>query len=167
MGQFHGLNDAVHNKGGAEAGTQPEEQHLAALIASQSLHGRVIDDLGRTPECASKIKSHPARSQMMRFGNRSIVQDRPRIAHRNHIIFPSSDDPLDAGDHLLRSHPATRRKLSRLNLPSGQDLYVRSTDIDGQHFHDEAAPPCSALFTIACASLMMLFRWASSLKLSA
>ena len=62
MTEFHGLDDAIYNKGGTEPGAQAEEQHLAAFVTSQSLHGGVVDDLDRTPECSSKIKTHPASS---------------------------------------------------------------------------------------------------------
>ena len=93
MTQFHWLHDAVHDKGRTEAGTQAEEKHLAAFVASQSLHGSVVDHLDRTPECSSKIKSDPALPQIIGFGNRSIVKNSPRITNRDRVIFPRPENP--------------------------------------------------------------------------
>ncbi len=141
MSEFHRLHDAIDDKGRTEPCAQAQKQHLAAFVTSQGLHGRVVNDLNRMPECSAEIKPHPAGSQIMRFGNRPIVQDRPGIAKRNHVIFPGSDDPLDAGDHLLRRHLWTRRKLSRRVLPRGKDLHMSSANIYHQHFHDKASSP--------------------------
>ena len=96
MTEFHRLHDTIHDKGRTEPRAQAEEQHLAALVTAQSLHGGVIDDLKRTPECCSKIKTDPAPSQIVGFGNRSIVKDSPRIANRDRVIFPRAYDPLDS-----------------------------------------------------------------------
>ncbi len=143
MTEFHGLDDAIYNKGGTEPGAQAEEQHLSAFVTSQSLHGSVIDDLDWTPECSSKIKTDPAASQIIGFGNRSIVEDSPRITNRDRLVFPRSGDPLDAGDHLLRRHFGTRRKFPRRSLPSRKHLHVRSADIDNQHFHAKPFNPAT------------------------
>jgi len=62
VAELHRLYDAIYDKGRTESSAQSEEQHLAALVASQCLHGRVVDDLDRTPECSSKIKPDPALS---------------------------------------------------------------------------------------------------------
>ena len=62
MTEFHGLDDAIYNEGRTEPRAQAEEQHLAALVTSQSLHGGVVDDLDRTPERSSKIKTDPTTS---------------------------------------------------------------------------------------------------------
>jgi len=148
MTEFHGFDNAIHNKGGTEPRAQAEEQHLAALVTSQSLHGGVVDDLDRTPERSSKIETDPAPSQIIGFGNRSIVQHSPRIPNRDRIIFPCPDDPLDAGDHLLWRHFGTRREFPRRTLPSREDLHVRSADIEHQHFHASLPTPatrCSRL----------------------
>jgi len=167
MTEFHRLHDTIHDKGRTEPRAQAEEQHLAALVTAQSLHGGVIDDLKRTPECCSKIKADPAPSQIVGFGNRPIVQHSPRIANRDRVVFPRSENPLHTRDHLLWRHLGTRRELPRGRLPSREDLHVRSADIEHQHFHSKPSHPRNALLTIACASLMMAFKWASSLKLSA
>ena len=45
MAQLHGIYDAIYNQGRSEAGSQAQKEHLAALVASQRLHDRVIDDL--------------------------------------------------------------------------------------------------------------------------
>ena len=80
MAEFHGFYDAIENQGGSEAGPQAQKKHLAAFIASQSLHGRVIDDLDRAPECLFKIKSDPSGAQVMRLRDRAAMENRPRVA---------------------------------------------------------------------------------------
>jgi hypothetical protein len=51
MAQLHGLDDAGHNHGGTQTRSQAQEKHLAALVAPEGLHGGIIDDLHRAPEC--------------------------------------------------------------------------------------------------------------------
>ena len=141
MTEFHGLDDAIYNEGRTEPRAQAEEQHLAALVTSQSLHGGVVDDLDGTPERSSKIKTDPAPSQIIGFSNRSIVKDSPRIANRDRVIFPRSENPLHTGDHLLWRHLRTRWEFPRGSLPSREDLHVRSADIEHQHSHAKFFSP--------------------------
>lgn len=160
MSEFHRLDDAVYNKSRTEPSTEAEEQHLPALVTPQSLHGGVVDDLDRTPECSSKIKTDPAASQIIGFGNRSIVEYGPRIANGDRVILRRPKNPLHTGDHLLWRHLGARRKFARRSLPSCEHLHVRSADIEHQHFHAKPSYPCNALLTIACASSMIAFKWA-------
>src|SRR5262245_25902528 len=69
MAQLHRLNDAVQNHGGTQTRSQAQEQHLAALVAPQSLHGRIIDQLDRAPERCSIVEPHPTRGEVMLFRN--------------------------------------------------------------------------------------------------
>src|SRR5579863_3277316 len=43
VAELHRLEDAVDDHGRAEAGAEAEEQHAAALIAPERLHGGVVD----------------------------------------------------------------------------------------------------------------------------
>jgi hypothetical protein len=81
MAQFHWLHDAIHNQGRTEACAQAQEEHLAALIAPQGLHGGVIYDFNWTAESAFKIKPDPAGGQVMRVRDRPVLDNRARIAH--------------------------------------------------------------------------------------
>ncbi len=88
MTQFHWLDDAIHNHRGSETGTQAQEKQLAALIASQGLHGRIIYELQRTSERLFKVKSEPPGREVMRFRHRSVPDHRSRIANRYRVILP-------------------------------------------------------------------------------
>ena len=81
MAQFHRLDDAIHNHGGAETSPQAEEKQFPALIASQRLHSRIIDELQRAPERLSKVKPDPPSREVMRVRYWPVPQNRPRIAH--------------------------------------------------------------------------------------
>src|SRR5262249_16922641 len=75
MAQLHRLDDAVQNHGSTQTRSQAQEKHLAALVAPQSLHGRIIDDLDWAPECCSIVEPHPTRAEAMPFCNRPAMQD--------------------------------------------------------------------------------------------
>src|SRR6266550_7811483 len=46
MSQLHGFHDAIHNHRGPKAGSQTEEQHLAAaFVTSERLHRGIIHNL--------------------------------------------------------------------------------------------------------------------------
>ena len=87
MTKLHGFNDAIHDHRGTEPGTQPEEQHLATLVAAESLHRGIIDDLDRALELPFKSISAPAFSQVPRLRKWPIPEDRPRVTdgYRRHI----------------------------------------------------------------------------------
>src|SRR5262245_15534486 len=101
MAQFHRLDDAIQNHGGTQTRAQAKEKHLAALVAPQSLHGRIIDDLDWAPECSSVVEPDPTRSEVMRFCNWPAVEYRPRVADRYPVILPVPGQLLDPTDHLL------------------------------------------------------------------
>ena len=44
--------------------------------------------------------------------------------NRRHVIFPVPSDLLNFGNHLFGFLLRARRKLSRLILPGGKDLYT-------------------------------------------
>src|SRR5262249_15955405 len=83
VAQLQGLDGAMQDRGGTQTGPQAQEEHLATLVAPQGLHGRIIDDLDWAPKRCSIAKPDPTRGEVMRFGNRPVVQDRPRVADRH------------------------------------------------------------------------------------
>ena len=111
MAQFHRLDDAVDDHGGAKAGSQTEEQHLAALVAPQRLHGGVVDDLDRTLEGGCEIEPDPARCEVMRFRNRPIAANRVPGSRWTPRRTSSPGELLDAGDHLSGESARSRVKL--------------------------------------------------------
>ena len=140
MAELHGLDDAIHNQGRTEACAQPQEEHLAALVAAQGLHGRVVDDLDGTAECAFKIKSDPPGRQVMRVGNRPVLNNRAGISHGDCVILPRSSEFLDASNHLLWRHLWPRGELPWCALPGDKDLHVSSANIDYQYVHEALTP---------------------------
>jgi len=76
MTQFHRFHDAVDDHGAAETCSQSQVQHFAALIAAQSLHGRIIDEFYEATEGTLEVKSDPPVSQVMGFRDRSASQHR-------------------------------------------------------------------------------------------
>src|SRR5262249_60458485 len=112
MTQLHWLDNAVHNHGGTQARSQAQEKHLAALVAAQSLHGRVIDNLDLAAEGSSIVEPDPTRTEMMRFCYRPTMQDGPWIADRHGVVLPVPGRLLDPMDHLLGRHRRPRRELA-------------------------------------------------------
>ena len=117
MAKLHGFHDAVHDQGGAESGPQAQEQHLATLIAPEGLHRGIIDDLDGTLETPlqSHSPTHP-RPRLRGSATRSILEDRPGIADRYHVVLPVPGKLLDADDHLLGASALARRETSAVRL---------------------------------------------------
>src|SRR5215510_1492535 len=88
MAHFQRFHNSVENQRGSQPSSKAEEEHLAAFIAPQRLHGRIINDLHWMSERSLKVETHPARSQVTRFGNWLAQQDWPGIANRHHVILP-------------------------------------------------------------------------------
>src|SRR5262245_28629918 len=139
VSQLHRLDGPIEDHGGTETGSQPQKQHLAALVAAQSLHGGIIDDLDGPLERGLEIKSYPTAPEIMRFHKRPIPDDHARVAIGYRLILPVLSEFLEPSDHLLRCHCRPRGKLPRLRLSGGKDLYVGSADIDGEYIHNEAS----------------------------
>ena len=124
MAQLHRLDDAVDDHGGAEAGSQSQKEHLSALIATQGLHGRVVDDLDRAAERGVEVESNPAGPQVMRFRNRLTSKNRARVADRYGLKIPALGRLPNAGDHLRGRHGGPGDKLARSLLARCQNLDV-------------------------------------------
>src|SRR5262249_11442413 len=105
--------------------SQAEEKHLASLVASQSLHGSVIiDDLDRARE------GDPTRAEVIGLDHRSTMDNRPRVANRNHLILPLAGQLLDSGDHFCGRQLGPGRELPTLLLPGGEDFYGSPTYVN-------------------------------------
>src|SRR5258708_11019366 len=57
--KFHWLEKTVHDHRGAESRAKTEEEHVAAFVAPEGLHGGVVDDFHREAEGFSEIDRHP------------------------------------------------------------------------------------------------------------
>jgi hypothetical protein len=96
VAEFHGLHDAIHDHGRSNPRSEAQKEHLAAVVAAQSLHGGVVDDLHRTTECGCEIEPDPSASQVVWFSNRPAVENRARIADRHYVIRPTPGELLDS-----------------------------------------------------------------------
>jgi len=130
MAQFQRLYNAIENQSRSEPSPQAEKQHLAALVASQCLHGSIIDNFDRMPEGLLKAESDPAAAQVMRFRDRVAVENWSRIPERDNIVAPIDCHFFDAGDHLFRCHLRAGRKLAMISLAGCEELDVCATHID-------------------------------------
>ena len=137
MAQLHRLDDTLDNHGGTQTGPQSQEQHLAALVAPQGLHGRIVDNLDRAAEGGLIVEPDPTRDKVMRLGNRPAMQNRSRVADGHHVILPVPGKLLDSGDHLFGGQGRSGNELPRFALPGGEDFYVSPAHINNQHVHGE------------------------------
>ena len=120
--------------GRAKPRSKAQKQHLAAAVASQRLHGGIVDDLHGMAEFLCKIESNPSTSQVVWFGHRSAMEHRTGIAHRDHVIRPPLRELLHSRHHPLGRQRGSRRKRSPLGLSTGKDLDRSSAHIDDQNF---------------------------------
>src|SRR6266404_91422 len=107
MGEFHRLHDSVEDHRRPQARPQAEEQHAAALVAADGLHGRIVDDPHGPAEGPTKVETHPAPAQIMGFGHDLAVNDDPRVADRHHVVLPVAYQLKNAGDHAGCAHLRT------------------------------------------------------------
>jgi hypothetical protein len=108
---------------------EAEKERLPTLIASRRLHGGVVDDFHGAPERLSKVKSNPRWREIIRFGNRPVPENRPRVANRQRLILPIRSQLLHSGDHASRRHGGARDKLASIGLASGEDFGMCPADI--------------------------------------
>src|SRR5262249_54251066 len=59
VAELHRLDNALDDHGGAQAGAEPEEEHLAVAVTAEPLHRRIVDDLDGTPKCSPIVESDP------------------------------------------------------------------------------------------------------------
>src|SRR5712691_1042476 len=122
VSEFEGLDDFINDERGSEPGSQAQEKRSTALVASQCLHGSIIDEFHGTLEGSLKVKADPSWPEVMRFHNRPVFEDRSRIANGYHVIFPILRELLNSGDHLFRRHCRSGRKLPLYAVPSCENL---------------------------------------------
>ena len=66
MAKLHRLNDAVDDDGRSKPGSKAQKKHLAAPVASQRLHGGVVDKFHGAAKCASRNRNLPTRAPSYR-----------------------------------------------------------------------------------------------------
>src|SRR6202008_3183152 len=52
----------------AQARAESKEEHAPTAIAADGLHGRIVDDAYRPPECGAEVVAHPSPADVVRLG---------------------------------------------------------------------------------------------------
>src|SRR6516162_4342055 len=99
MGQLDGNQYAFRDQGRAKSGSEAQKEHRSATVASQRLHGCIIDDFHRTLESSFEIKTYPTFCEVTRLASWPIEADLPGIADGYHVIFPVSGELLHDRNH--------------------------------------------------------------------
>src|ERR1019366_2342106 len=132
MSQFHRLEYPVNDHGRPESGAEAQKQHPASLVASESLHSGVIDNLDGTVERLAEIESDPAAAKIVGLVHGVSVNDGTRIADRHAVILPALGEALDIPYHFGGGHLGTGWNPAFLALPGCHNLDMGSSDIDHQ-----------------------------------
>src|SRR5262249_34443834 len=97
--QLERNDNAFQDHGRAKARSQAEKEHRAAAIASQRLHGSIINDPHGTPEGGFEIETDPALCKVTRLGDRPIEANPPGVTDRHEVIFPVFRQLFYVGNH--------------------------------------------------------------------
>src|SRR5437867_347497 len=144
MSQFHRFDDSIHDQRGAETCSEPQKEHLATLVATQSLQGSVVHHLDGPFEGSLEIETSPAFSQIPGIGNRTVVRNQTWITHGNGVVIPIGRELPNRGHHFFRCQRWAGDSLP-LHAFAGQErLDVSPTDVDHQHVSDELSVIASA-----------------------
>ena len=98
------LHAPVFNDRRSEARAEAEEQHAAAGVAAECLHGGVVDAPDRLAERLLEIEGGPASADVHRLTERAIVLHRPWVAERDGLVVPGFRELEHLADHLGRRH---------------------------------------------------------------
>src|SRR5277367_5222020 len=101
MSEFERDDDAVEDHRRAQAGAGAEEEHAAALVAAQSLHGSIVDEAKRLPKGLFVRKVDPAYAQVVGLGDGTMVDDRTWVADGDTVVGPALGSGQDVLGHLL------------------------------------------------------------------
>src|SRR6187455_2667596 len=106
--------------------------HPSPLIASEGLHGSIIDNLDRITECLTKIKTNPAAAQIVWLAKWPSMDHRAGVSDRDGLILPVLSNAFHIANHFVWRHGRSRRNLARLLVSCGQNFDVRSSYINHQ-----------------------------------
>src|SRR5437867_4189320 len=123
MSQFHRFDDSIHDQRGAETCSEPQKEHLATLVATQSLQGSVVHHLDGPFEGSLEIETSPAFSEIPGIGNRSVVRNQTWMTHGNGVVIPIGRAlpnppglPKPPPFEVDQNSPGTVRNAKRLGL---------------------------------------------------
>jgi hypothetical protein len=84
----------------AEAGAEPEEEHLAVLVLAERLHDRVVHDLRRLAERLLEVEPDPALAEVHGLAGDLPLAHGCGDADRDDIVVPVRGQFADALHHL-------------------------------------------------------------------
>src|SRR5512143_834125 len=135
VAELHRLDNPVDDEGRSETGAEPEEQHAPTAIATERLHGGIVDQLHRVTERRFEVEADPAPAEITGLGGNAPVQHRARIADRHGLVLPTARHSFRLGHHRRSGQSRAGRESARLGLAARQQLDMVSADVDGEHFH--------------------------------
>src|SRR5262245_44757744 len=116
MTEFHRFDDAIHDHGGAQSGSEPQEQHLAPLVTSQGLHRGIIDKLHWPLEGSREIETNPTGSKIVRLTDRSPSKNRAWVTNGYRIVLPIRRKFPHLGNHSFGSQRGSGIELPMRSL---------------------------------------------------
>ena len=129
LGRFdHPVDDERRTQPGAE----PEEQHAAAAVAADRLHGGVVDHLDRPAERAGEVEADPAPAEVEGLGGDLAARHQARIAHGHGVVAVGADERADLAHHGARRHVGSGFELADRSAGIDAQLDVRAADVQHQ-----------------------------------
>jgi hypothetical protein len=135
MGKFKGDDHAIEDHGRAKTGADAEEEHSATLITAEGLHGGVVDEAERLAQGLLIGEANPSGGEVVRLGERMIMDDRARVAYGDAVVGPALGGSEDIFRHLLGSHGGTGRNFDGNEFVARGDFDVGTADVDYEDFH--------------------------------
>ena len=135
MSQLHREQISIDNHRRTQASTESQEKHATAFIATQGLHGRIVDDLYGAVESLLEVKANPSLAEVMRLREDPAIKNGPRVPDGDHFIFPIGGNLPHFVDHLLGGERRPGSKLPARLVSRSQQLDVRAAYIDGKYLH--------------------------------
>src|SRR5262249_26668028 len=136
--------------------SEAQKEHRAAPVASQRLHGCIIDDLHRTLKGRFEVETDPALSKVSRLHDRPIGADQSGVTDGHRVVFPVFSELFHGRNHGLGSQVWTGFKRPSLVLSRSEYLHASSADVNCEHVHDSTLIlqatrfKCSLLSAITC-----------------
>ena len=101
VAELHRGHDVVEDESRSQTRPEPEKQHPPAVVASEGLHRRVVEDLRRLAERRLEVEPDPTGAEVHRLGDDAIVAHRRGNAHRDDVVCPVAGE-IDGALHHLR-----------------------------------------------------------------
>src|SRR5262249_21655414 len=126
--EFHRCDGSLDDEGRAQAGAQAEEEHAAAVVAAQGLHGGIVDELDRFAEGDLEIEIDPAAAEVDRLQENLFADHRAGVADADGVELPVTGGRPDVVKHGLGGQLSARRELADLLAVAELELDVSAAD---------------------------------------